>query len=288
MKAAANHNMDAEREHKLSQNSPLVNLVAGLSLGLLTGWCYFLFLIVYPCLVYLILAHHSSCALAVLSVFIGLSTPLDFTQRKWFMKSWFFKIWRNYFQHTYDCSSHELKPGQKYLFCEFPHGVFPMGQFLCAPILDQIIPRGESVCGIGADIVFSVPVLRQIMSWIGTRSATREGVRTILSNDSHVTVLPGGIAEMYLVTYARDIIPLGWQLKKACILYLNLPLEIQDYLRSLVARKSQLLERLSASLQLYLPLYSDYLANFAFLYYYSMVVSLRFLEQSHSISPEEK
>jgi diacylglycerol O-acyltransferase 2, plant len=187
-------------DHHLYRNSIFENVIAGISLGILTGWCYILFLVIYPCLGYLIFFHQSPLAVAVLTVFIYLTMcPLDHTQQNWFMKSWFFQIWRNYFQHTYDCPMDELKKGQKYLFCEFPHAVFPMGQFLCAPVLDELIPRNERVCGIGADIVFSVPGLRQIMSWIGTRRATREGIRTILANDSHVTVLPGGIAEMYLV-----------------------------------------------------------------------------------------
>lgn len=190
-----------DHQQRLYRNSKFENAVAGISLGLLTGWCYILFLIIYPVLSYLIFFHHSVIALAAATVLVYLTvSPLDHIQKKWFMQSWFFQIWRNYFQHTFDCPTDELKEGQKYLFCEFPHAVFPMGQFLCAPVLDQCLPRNESVCGIGADIVFAVPGLRQVMSWIGTRRATREGIRTILSSGSHVTVLPGGIAEMYLVS----------------------------------------------------------------------------------------
>lgn len=194
-------------DQRLKKNTCLENLLAGIAMGMLTGWCYILFLVIYPCLVYLILVNRSVISVGILTFLIYLTLcPLEFKQQEWFMKSYLLSICRNYFPHTIDVSNKDIKEGQKYLFCEFPHAVFPMGQFLCAPILDKLLPRNEKVCGIGADIVFSVPVLRQVMSWIGTRHATREGIRAILSNDSHVTVLPGGIAEMYLVNSNEEAI----------------------------------------------------------------------------------
>ena len=39
----------------------------------------------------------------------------------------------------------ELKPEQKYLFTEFPHGVFPMGQWLSQSISELIAP-GNRYC----------------------------------------------------------------------------------------------------------------------------------------------
>jgi 2-acylglycerol O-acyltransferase 2 len=88
--------------------------------------------------------------------------------------------------------------GQKTIFFEFPHGIFPMGQFLSASLIEELVP-GQMICGLGADIIFKFPIMRQIMAWIGTRPAKRKNITNILNSGYHCAVIPGGIAEMYLV-----------------------------------------------------------------------------------------
>jgi hypothetical protein len=46
---------------------------------------------------------------------------------------------------------------------EFPHGIFPMGQFLSVYYVDKLFP-GHAVCGTGADVIFKIPVMRHIMA----------------------------------------------------------------------------------------------------------------------------
>lgn len=74
-----------------------------------------------------------------------------------------------------------------------------MGQFISASVIEEGFP-GEMICGTGADIIFAFPVMRQIMAWLGTRPATRKDMQKIFSKGHHVAVIPGGIAEMYLVS----------------------------------------------------------------------------------------
>lgn len=50
-----------------------------------------------------------------------------------------------------------------------------MGQFLSASLIDEFVP-GQMITGTGADIIFKVPVMRQIMAWIGTMPAKRKNI----------------------------------------------------------------------------------------------------------------
>ena len=84
------------------------------------------------------------------------------------------------------------------MFFEFPHGIFPMGQFLSASLIPELTP-GHMICGTGADIVFAFPVMRQIMAWLGTHPASRANISKIFKKGYQCAIMPGGIAEMYLV-----------------------------------------------------------------------------------------
>jgi 2-acylglycerol O-acyltransferase 2 len=62
------------------------------------------------------------------------------------------------------------------------------------------------VCGIGADAVFHVPFMRQMMAWIGTVPASRQNISRLFAQGKHVGVCPGGIAEMFLVSETEETI----------------------------------------------------------------------------------
>jgi 2-acylglycerol O-acyltransferase 2 len=139
--------------------------VAYVTLGLLCGW-YFFLLFLYPVLIYW--AYHGSVvAGTVLAIFVALTVaPLRHEPEEWFMYSWIFGVWREYFGYTFDCESvhhGKLDVKKRYMFLEFPHGVFPMGQFLSASLVDDISP-GQMICGTGADIIFKV---RCLVVWGG-------------------------------------------------------------------------------------------------------------------------
>ena len=143
--------------------------VAYVTLGLLCGW-YFFLLFLYPVLIYW--AYHGSVvAGTVLAIFVALTVaPLRHEPEEWFMYSWIFGVWREYFGYTFDCESvhhGKLDVKKRYMFLEFPHGVFPMGQFLSASLVDDISP-GQMICGTGADIIFKV---RRLVGGGGTRGA---------------------------------------------------------------------------------------------------------------------
>lgn len=189
-----NSTTDIPFQHR--EMSTLAYLYATCALGLLCGW-YFIILILFPLLIYLSFSG-SYIAMFILVLLITLTIlPLDHRPNKAFMYSNFWQPLRDYFSFECDSSSVSFEEGKKYIFFEFPHGIFPMGQFLSASIIDVIFP-GHMICGIGADAIFMFPVMRQVMAWIGTQRATKGNIKKILNAGHHCAILPGGIAEMYL------------------------------------------------------------------------------------------
>ena len=80
-----------------------------------------------------------------------------------------------------------------------------MGQFLSASLIETMFP-GKMICGLGADIIFYFPLMRQVMAWIGTRPASKKNIQKILESGSHVAIVPGGIAEMFLSDAEKECI----------------------------------------------------------------------------------
>ena len=155
-------------------NNSFENAIAMVSLGLLCGWYHLLLMVIYPTLIFFIFVYRSVIAAGIMCTFIFLSIiPLDHKPKKWFTSLFIWRLWRNYFDFEIDIQNSEIRDGQKYMFCDFPHGVFPMGQFLCASVMEEMYPNHKTdgvFCGTGADIVFMFPIMRHIMSWIGRYS----------------------------------------------------------------------------------------------------------------------
>eukprot|EP01040_Poterioochromonas_malhamensis_P013137 gene13137-14421_t len=188
-----------DEEIRMKPMSLFRHTIAYVTLGLLCGWYYFIFLL-YPTLIILAL-RGSYVAGSIFAFFLFLTyVPLSYEPWEDFMYCWIWGVWKEYFDFTYDDSSikGKLKDGERYIFFEFPHGIFPMGQVLSASHIRDITP-GKMICGSSADAVFMFPVMRQIMSWIGTKRATKENFAKTFEEGNYAAVIPGGIAEMYLV-----------------------------------------------------------------------------------------
>lgn len=178
---------------------------AYVTLGLLCGWYYFM-LILFPILLILAVRGSYIATAALLTLIVLAVIPLKFKTWEGFMYCWIWDIWRDYFDFTGDWETvtalqeKDKKAGKKskMVFFEFPHGIFPMGQFLSASLIRDITP-GRMICGTGADVVFMFPVMRHIMAWIGTNPAKRANLTKILNRGDHLAIIPGGIAEMYLM-----------------------------------------------------------------------------------------
>jgi hypothetical protein len=191
--------MTKDNEIQMKPMSFFRHAVAYVTLGLLSGWYYFI-LLLYPVLIILALKG-SYLAGGIFATFLFLTyIPLKYKHWDDFMYSWIWGVWREYFDFAYDDTSFKgkLKDDARYIFFEFPHGIFPMGEFISASVIREITPN-KMICGSGANVVFMFPVMRQIMAWIGTKPAGKEYFSQTFEEGNYAAVIPGGIAEMYLV-----------------------------------------------------------------------------------------
>eukprot|EP00981_Chlorochromonas_danica_P001116 scaffold247_cov172-Ochromonas_danica.AAC.31 len=183
------------------------HLVAYVTLGLLCGWYYFLLLLLYPTLFFFLLRGSATAATVIATLVFLTFSPIKHKVWPAFLNHWIWGIWLEYFDFSYEISafSEIYDPQEKYLFLEFPHGVFPMGQFLSSAIVHKITP-GKLVVGAAADAVFAFPVIRQVLSWIGTFPAHSKNIHEVLSSGMNCTIIVGGIAEMYLMNSSTESI----------------------------------------------------------------------------------
>ena len=54
-----------------------------------------------------------------------------------------------------------------------------------ASLIDEFVP-GQMITGTGADIIFKIPVMRQIMAWIGTMPAKRKNITKTFEKGSRI------------------------------------------------------------------------------------------------------
>lgn len=120
-----------------------------------------------------------------------------------FQNSTLVSSWRRYFNFSFVIDQ-KLDQDGRYIFAGFPHGVFPVSELLCISLMLRIWPklRVYSIC---ASSVFKVPVWRHILCWTGARPATAQDFRALLQRGS-VSLVPGGIAEMFLWEQDREAI----------------------------------------------------------------------------------
>eukprot|EP00164_Ancoracysta_twista_P012137 GFYU01018959.1.p1 GENE.GFYU01018959.1~~GFYU01018959.1.p1 ORF type:complete len:391 (-),score=33.67 GFYU01018959.1:119-1207(-) len=122
-----------------------------------------------------------------------------------FMHSRVFKFWREYFRFRI-VLPRNMPDEEHLLACEVPHGLFPMGQFLAGTGRreDFGIHEGHSAFemlnhsrhGLGADVIYKVPVIRHLYGMMGTVPCDRNTFRTVIRKYPRTAIIPGGIAEM--------------------------------------------------------------------------------------------
>lgn len=180
-----------------------------ITLGLISGGLYMILLIATPILVYSSFAYTSYTSMLTLILIVLISVvPLDHTPRNWLINSKIFQWWCDYFDFQVDCTSiqgkNALDKDKNYMFLEFPHGVFPMGQFLSVSHIKEI---GQGmICGTGADVIFQIPFMRQLFSMIGVHNANSKNIQKILKKYKKCAIIPGGIAEIYLTNKTTEVL----------------------------------------------------------------------------------
>eukprot|EP00879_Flechtneria_rotunda_P005483 GHRR01005776.1.p1 GENE.GHRR01005776.1~~GHRR01005776.1.p1 ORF type:complete len:250 (+),score=65.05 GHRR01005776.1:1680-2429(+) len=123
-----------------------------------------------------------------------------------FLSNPVWKAWRRYFRFSIVFDANFPLAHKKYVIAEYPHGVFPLSQLIAVSLTDTVWP-GHHTYSLGADSLFHVPMWRHVMSWIGARPATATNFKQLLKKGS-VGLVPGGIAEMFMVEKDREVIKL--------------------------------------------------------------------------------
>lgn len=187
---------------RLTPEEPMVfwrKLVAMATMTIYCGWMSFLltlfalaFVFVWPR--YVLLALWSTMLL-----------PLGPCLWPAFNKHWVFKTWREYFRYSY-LFEQVLPADKRYVLVEFPHGAFPIAQITAGTLVQTLFPDAP-VYSVAADSVFWIPLWRNIITWIGSKPATKENFKKLLAKGSCAVVV-GGIAEMFMQDKRRERIKL--------------------------------------------------------------------------------
>ena len=90
---------------------------------------------------------------------------------------------------------------QRYVFGYVPHGLYPLGAAYLPllPMWKRLLPgiRPPTLC---ASIVFVLPVLRDLLQWLGLRVVSKQTFIRTLEQRNSLIVVPGGQAELVLTS----------------------------------------------------------------------------------------
>ncbi|KAG1673426.1 hypothetical protein FOA52_002191 [Chlamydomonas sp. UWO 241] len=166
-----------------------------ITLTLYTGWLHILLAMLIGSL------FSKICFGVTVLLFSTLLLPPKPVLWKAFNESWAFKTWREYFKFSYLFEEH-FHHDKRYIFAEFPHGVFPMGPLIAGSLSCVLFPDFE-IYSLAATSVFSIPGWRHFLAWIGSVPATTANFKRVLKKGS-VAIIVGGIAEMFLTSSVRE------------------------------------------------------------------------------------
>ena len=93
--------------------------------------------------------------------------------------------------------THPLSPDEVYLFGYHPHGIMPLTVFWLrvGSEWEKNFP-GVTFSPLTASVMHLVPVMRDILQWMGGREVSRKSVQLALRSRCNCLLIPGGQAEM--------------------------------------------------------------------------------------------
>lgn len=98
-------------------------------------------------------------------------------------------------------------PSNQYLFSFHPHGVFPGTSLYgpCTKFWEDEVGRNDTsiVTTHAADVIFSVPILREIPLLVGAMSVSRRAIERSIRNGNSPLIITGGQSEMLLTKWSK-------------------------------------------------------------------------------------
>lgn len=183
-------------------------MLALFTIAIYTSWTLILLILMVISVLYLLgLLPYTWAKVTFMLTVLVFSTSFLPATPYWpaFMNNKLWKLWRDYFNYSYVFMEH-LQYDDRYLFVHAPHGVFPIGQLLCATFTPTYLPY-RRVYGMAANAVLKVPLFKHLLTYLGIVSADKANFQRYLRQHS-VAVLPGGIAEMYRQYDDREVMVL--------------------------------------------------------------------------------
>lgn len=98
-------------------------------------------------------------------------------------------------------------PRGQYFYIMMPHGLYPFSGACAA--LSKMVDVFPNMRMAVAPIGMRVPVIRQLMSWIGCILADKASISTAIKNGDSVCLFPGGIGEMMRTEDSKERIILA-------------------------------------------------------------------------------
>jgi len=173
------------------------------------------------------LVYRSYIGFAILIVLHSSPWPMRYDWRAFrrtrLMRTWL-ECFRYRFVVDFDIMDHIEKHGERSIHLEFPHGAYPMGPML-AGLVVEMFTGGKMCYGMGAGVVFKVPIWAHVYSYYGMKECTRKNMLETLYQDKACALTPGGISEMFLIYPDKDV--LYFNKRKG---YIKLAIETGAYL----------------------------------------------------------
>jgi len=94
---------------------------------------------------------------------------------------------------------------KRFLAVWFPHGIIPLGCFLAASEFDTRLPGYFGRMAV-APALLRVPLLRQLFGSFGAIPNDRRSMLGALGRGEHLSLFPGGIAELFLSSRQREAV----------------------------------------------------------------------------------
>jgi hypothetical protein len=131
--------------------------------------------------------------------------------KEWPFFRHYFQLWYDLFDFHHnldidmdaDPSKNKTEDSSLLIYSTHPHGVIPIHGYLWCAFCDQHFPNRY---GFGAltDIAMRLPLLRHVMSWLSSTSATKKVLLKRMNVGDNLYILPGGVSEIFLACPGRQ------------------------------------------------------------------------------------
>ena len=85
-----------------------------------------------------------------------------------------------------------------------PHSVLPLGLLAIAKFTNSLpLPNARALA---SSVVFLVPIVRHVVTWLGLAPANRASFRRLLAGGGTVLLVPGGVQECLVLQHGEEVV----------------------------------------------------------------------------------